>query len=156
MEPTGRKLEDLGLSELIAMRSQVEYELERRRREEIVEHGGFICRDCGQPVPVLVLNALSRDIRIDAKKHTLCPDCRLRRRCQETQRTVKSLVGKTVVIEEAPFDYYTEHGAIARAVIVYCKEIDTRFRIAGSPEGEQEGDCDVTFEILPRDRDEKP
>jgi hypothetical protein len=155
MEPTGRKIEDLELRELIAMRTQVETEMERRRREEIIEHGGFICRDCGQLVPVMVLSALPRDIRIDAKKHTLCPDCRLRRRCQESQRTVKSLVGKTVVIEEAPFDYYTEHGAIARAVIVYCEEIDTRFRIAGSPEGEQDGDCDVTFEIMPGDKSVK-
>lgn len=156
MEPTGKKLEDLGLNELCALRSQVDMELERRRREDIVATGGHICRDCGQPVSAAQLNGLGRDIRVDMKKHALCQACRLRRRCRKNEYMLKSLVGKTVFIEAIPFTYFDEHGGVATSmrILCVCKETNLRCIITGMTADERDGSYGIAFEILPGDTEE--
>ena len=149
MQPTGKKLENMETNELIAMRTQVNMELERRRREDVLSNGGFICRDCGSVVPRSdVINARG-DISVAMDKHRLCRDCYGQRRAKASQTMIEHVIGGYLKLEAVACLKYDPEYVHASKLVLLHENPAVRFVVTGGMEAPMSGIGGISISIRP-------
>jgi len=127
MQPTGKKLEDMETNDLVEMRAQVDMVLERRRREDILTNGGFICRDCGTVVArSYVINARG-DIAVEMDKRHICLECYGKRRAVASQNMIERIIGEDLKLESASCLRYEPDYVHASKLVFLHPELACRF-----------------------------
>lgn len=149
MQPTGKKLEDMETNDLVEMRAQVDMVLERRRREDILTNGGFICRDCGTVVArSYVINARG-DIAVEMDKRHICLECYGKRRAVASQNMIERIIGEDLKLESASCLRYEPDYVHASKLILLHENPAVRFVVTGGMEAPMSGIGGISISIRP-------